>query len=417
MTGNEYKNKPRIEKSRRRRNKVLVFATLSPTPIDRGDKNRLYHVLELLSEQADVRLAFLDRDWDSQFRGKGRNVNFHGDSFPVKRNAVLSAGFKAMIRHRPYLAFRYDITSVRNFVTRQIDDYQPDIFWGYQISASPFLRSSPAIYRVLDLVDSPSRQATVALADKYLPVGAKVVHLLNWRIDKFEGDAVRNCEKLLLSSVQDCEYVQKNFGADKKAILLPNCVSSQLTQFEWLPRTTHSPSLLFVGNLNYQPNREAVVRFLDSTFPLLRKKIPNISLKVIGSGDKRIPRKFHVADGVTFTGYVDNLIDEYLAANAMIAPLTVATGSQYKVLEAMAVGLPVIATRMTGEAVRAKAGRQLLVADSATEYLDAIGSLSTNLALAAGLSAASRQFISENYLWEMNAQIISDILSDAVRWR
>ncbi|MCL6106551.1 MAG: glycosyltransferase family 4 protein [Actinobacteria bacterium] len=339
---------------------------------------------------------------------------FGSESFPVKRSAVASAGLMAMVSLRPYLALRYDIIGVRNFVTRQISEFKPDVFWGFQISSYPFLRSSPEIYRVMDLVDSPSRHAAIALTDQHSSLKTKAMHFLDWRIGKYEKSALENCEKMLVSSVGDLEYLQKRYGATCEISILPNCVPDHLLEFKWQQRATGSPTLLFVGNLDYQPNREAVKRFLSSVFPLLEERCQGARIRVVGAGGTKIANLFNHAGNVTFAGYVENLIDEYLAADVLIAPLSVVTGSQYKILEAMAVGLPVIASRVAGNAIGADAGRQLLTADSAAEYETACSSLFADPGLTARISQSARQFIQKNYLWNGQIQIINEILSDSV---
>ena len=401
-------------RSRIHRPKVLVFATMPPTPIDRGDKNRLYHILELLSKQAEVRLAFLERDWDGARGPSGRHEMFSSESLPVKRSAVVGAGLAAIVSLRSYQALRYDITGVRDFVTGQIAEFKPDVFWGFQISAYPFLKSSPEIYRVMDLVDSPSRHAAIALSDQHSSLRAKAMPFLNWRIGKYEKSALDNCEKMLVSSVRDHEYLQKRYGDAGEISILPNCVPDHLLEFKWRRRDTGLPTLLFVGNLDYQPNREAVKRFLFSIFPLLKARFQGTSIRVVGAGGTKIANLFNHAENVTFAGFVENLIDEYLAADALIAPLSVVTGSQYKILEAMAVGLPVIASKVAGDAIGADAGRHLLTADSVEEYETACSLLFADPVLAARISQSARQFISNNYLWNGQIQIISEILSEAL---
>lgn len=389
--------------------KILVFASMLPLPIDRGDKNRLYHVLSLLRRFAQVRLACLKREWEPSVDSLESLADIQLATFPVTKAAVIKAGLRAMFSNRPYQAFRYDISGVRDFVKGEAATFKPDVFWGFQISSYPFLKLAGDIRLVLDLVDSPSRNAQLTMEAKDVPLSTKFLTLANRRITAYEARAMRESDIVLISSQHDKQYLTQTHGFGEKTILLPNCVPASFLTKKWNIAEMEKQRLLFVGNLAYPPNLTAITKFALKIFPMIRNQLPDLELMICGKGGGLLSRAIRKAPGIRVAGFVNDLEKMYLQASALVAPLSIVTGTQNKVLEAMALGLPVISSPQVAAAAGLRHGREILVAENAEEYLDAFTSLLNNTGLATKLSACSREFMMKNYTWERQINILKSL--------
>ncbi|MBI5870569.1 MAG: glycosyltransferase [Actinobacteria bacterium] len=369
------------------------------------------HTLKILSGFADVLLVCLKRGWErSAFQHRlpdGIETRF----FPISKRQVMAAGGLAAITGRPFQALRFDVPGLRDFVNEQLYYFNPDIFWGYQISSYPFLSQARSPVRILDLVDSPSRFADMTAGIKGDSLRTRAVNRVNWRIREYERRAVEASSMVLVSSPGDREHLVSRYGMESKVSIFPNCVPKTMLDHRWRYDGDRPPRLLFVGNLNYPPNRDAVSYFASKVMPRVSEESPEAEFIVCGASGEALASRFAGMPGVRFTGFIEDLESAYLDASMLVTPLSVATGSQYKVLEAMALGLPVLASDVVAKGCGAEPGRDIMVAGSPDEYLSAIRRLTGDPVFSGNLADAGRQLVSANFIWESQADRLRDAIA------
>ncbi len=378
------------------RPRILVFASLLPIPVDRGDKNRLFHILKLLSRFAEVRLVCLSRDWEPAVTDLRLLDGMETRVLPVGRQEVIWQGLKALTSWRPFIAFRFSPPRVVGAVLREAADFRADVFWACGIPAYPFLERMRGVRRVLDLGDSPSLYNAMVRRSSKMPLRARVQSFVQWRLQYYEGLAVQASHHALVSSRRDREHLFRLNGQRLNIHVLENCVSRDFMARRWQPQPGRSPKLLFVGNLAYPPNLAGVVFAASHILPRVRSRLAEAELVVCGRGGNRLERILAQQAGVRVVGYVEDLIPMYLEAGVFVSPVPVIGGPQYKILEAMALGLPVVTTGQSAELIGVTPGRELLIGDSAGAMASAVLSILANSDLAAQVSAKARTFIREN---------------------
>jgi glycosyltransferase involved in cell wall biosynthesis len=149
-------------------------------------------------------------------------------------------------------------------------------------------------------------------------------------------------------------------------------------------------SLLFVGGFLHQPNVDAVVFFCRDILPLVRERLPDVSLTVVGHQPPK-----EILDlqqpGVVLAGWVPDVLP-YLDSHCVaIAPLRFGAGMKGKIGEALAAGLPVVTTTVGAEGMGLQSGKTMMLADSPSAFADVVVRLCTNAALHGRLSAAGRE--------------------------
>lgn len=166
-------------------------------------------------------------------------------------------------------------------------------------------------------------------------------------------------------------------------------------------------SMVIATTFNWFHNVNAVQWFLDKVQPILHSKYSNVTLKIIG---KNPPAKFgEYSDlGVDKLGYVDEVQPYFNLSQVYIAPLFVGGGIRIKILEAMSMGLPVVATDVSAEGIEARESQGLIRANTAEEYAHQIGKLFDNDNLRNELGKNARKFIEENHTWKSNVKLIID---------
>jgi glycosyltransferase involved in cell wall biosynthesis len=392
-----------------RRPRVLVFSTLLPVPVDRGDRNRLFHIIELLASVAEVRLVAIERAWEPASAGwRPDGIDVH--RIPVGAPAVTAFGAWAALTGRPYLITRYALPRLRRAVRQHVRDFAPDVFWGYQAPSFPFLDDAGGARRVVDLVDSPSRYAALVTGHRDVPLVSRVAMGVQWRMAAYERRAVAGADAAIVNSDADAAFLRHLTGRHDGIVLLDNCVPADLLAEAWSPSPTRPPTLLFVGNLAYVPNAAAVRLLLTEILPRVRRRFPETRAVVCGARGAALAREFAGVAGVDFRGFVPDLLPLYRGASVMLVPVPLAGGTQYKLLESMAVGLPAVVSGVSAAITGVTHEAQVLVGDNPDDYADAACRLLADAALAARLSAAARQFVETRHTWESKRPLIERLV-------
>jgi glycosyltransferase involved in cell wall biosynthesis len=169
-----------------------------------------------------------------------------------------------------------------------------------------------------------------------------------------------------------------------------------------------SHAIVMVGQFVYPPNREAAAFFAEAVLPLIRRVDPSVELRLVGRHAGTLDGLLG-REGVVVTGQVDDAAAELRRARVAVAPLRAGSGTRIKVLEAFALGVPVVATSVGCEGIEAEPGRDLLVADDPKGLADACLRVLVEDALWLDLSAAGRVVYESRYRWADIRPLITQI--------
>ncbi len=165
--------------------------------------------------------------------------------------------------------------------------------------------------------------------------------------------------------------------------------------------------ILFVGSMAYPANAHAAVWFCREIWPAIQKRYPQFRLTIVGYNP--LPEVLALREsGVEVTGTVPDVLAWYAQAFAAIVPVRIAGGTRLKILEAMAVGVPVLSTRLGAEGLDVSHGRDILLVESADEWVDALTQL-TEPAHWMQLASAGQGMVRERYDWEVIGRKLLDV--------
>jgi glycosyltransferase involved in cell wall biosynthesis len=159
-----------------------------------------------------------------------------------------------------------------------------------------------------------------------------------------------------------------------------------------------SSSIVFVGNMSYHANTDAVTYFAQSIWPLIRRDAPELRFTIVGSNPTSEVRQLAQLPGIEVTGTVDDVRTYYRQAAAVAVPLRAGTGTRLKILEAMAAGVPVVSTAIGAEGLEAPDGNVILIADSPERFAASILSLARDPVRRDRMAAAARVWV-ERFDW------------------
>ena len=193
-----------------------------------------------------------------------------------------------------------------------------------------------------------------------------------------------------------------------KVEVSPNGVDTQ--RFRPLPDENKTSSLLFVGNMSYGPNIDAASYFCREILPIVRRKITNAELWIVGIDPPPLVKKL-CSDCVHVTGRVADVEPYYSRSAACIVPLRAGSGTRLKILEAMALGRPVVLTSIGCEGLEVNDGEHLLIGNTPERFAEQTIEMLSNRALRRRITEKARQLAVTVYDWDVIAEKLLNILS------
>jgi polysaccharide biosynthesis protein PslH len=256
--------------------------------------------------------------------------------------------------------------------------------------------------KILDFVDIDSQKWSLFSTMTRFPLSL---------IYQIESKRLSNFEKVLAQQYNYClvtsKYEMSLLSDTSNIKVLPNGVDQ--TYFSPQGRPIEG-NIIFTGVMDYFPNSDAVLHFHRHIFPLIKKDVPSAQFIIAGMHPTAQIRAIADHDTIV-TGFVPD-IREYLSRAAVcVVPLRVAMGVQNKILEAMAMGLPVVATSVASRGINATHGREILVADDPEGFATATIRLLQDQQLRASITKNAQKFIAQNFSWEKNLHQLDELIS------
>jgi polysaccharide biosynthesis protein PslH len=410
------------EDADRERMKILYTTARFPYPPLRGDQLVPYSRIQHLARRHEITLlSFVERREETDYLQHLAPycAEVHTVWLPRWRSyASVPAG---IISPLPLQVFYYASRVYQRKLLEIVTKQKFDIIHTVLSRAASHTIGVAGPVKVCEMIDAMS------LTMKRRAQAAPWPLRLLWRM---EAERMRDFEQRICRSFDGVVVVSE---ADRRELNAPNVtvvpvgadLSSQpgSSPRSW-PRSSprSSPNghrvIIFTGNFAYHPNQDAAMFLLSDIWPQLRRLLPEARLRIVGNNPSSSLR---LAAGlfpdVEVTGFVPDLRQHLLQADVAIAPLRIGgAGMHCKVLEAMACGTPVVASPLvTG--IAGQSERDFLVAENATEYVQAVRRILENPGLSAALSENGRRLVAENYSWEKTTERLESFYEELLHRR
>jgi len=284
-----------------------------------------------------------------------------------------------------------------------------DLIFVHCAFMAQYVPDSTDAYRILDFGDLDSAKWDEYAAFRRFPLS------LGYRL---EAKKLRQYEREQAARFDRCTVTtsgEKNefdgLGVSTACTVIANGVD---TAYFSPDRTAApgAPTVAFLGRMDYFPNVDGVCRFVEQVFPLIRARVPNVEFRIVGSAPLRKVQDLAKNPGVLVTGHVPDIRSHLKDACVSIAPLRIARGTQNKILESMAMGIPVVATPEAAKGVSATPGRDFIVADNNESFANHVVSLLGNIELRRKFSRAARQQVEQAHLWPNSMAMLDNVVNE-----
>ena len=246
-------------------------------------------------------------------------------------------------------------------------------------------------------------QQRVFLTDLYSPIRwpEAAYSFVQWqRLRRYEAEICRQADEVLAVSQADAEALMK-LDPDLKITVIPNGIDTQAYRPTTATGDTATGNtLVFTGTMNFRPNVDAVLWFAREVLPRIQASVSDVCFLVVGQRPHRRLDPLRRKPAITLTGWVEDVRPYFAQATVYVAPLRMGGGTRLKLLEAMAMGTPIVATSLGAEGYPVQDGRELILADTPAAFAEGVIALLRDKERRAELTRAARTFVEERYDWQ-----------------
>jgi hypothetical protein len=388
--------------------KVLFVCHRLPYPPRRGGKIRPFNIIKHLTESGHaVTVASLARS--RQEAEEGRDLKQYCARAIIEHIGSVQAivGMLARLPTRSPSSMGYFFSPrLKRSIDAALARESFDFIFVHCSSVAPYVASA-GVPKILDFGDMDSQKWLLYAGHRPLPWSAGY-----W----LEGRKLERAERQLATQFDLCTCTTRAeldtlraFGTPVPTDWFPNGVDAAFFQ----PDTTaYDPDkIAFVGRMDYFPNQQAVVAFVADVFPLIRAGRPAVRLEIIGAAPSRGVTALARQPGITVTGTVKDVRPHVRSAALTIAPLVIARGTQNKILESMAMGVPVVVSAAAAGGIDAERDEHFLEADSPAAFAAAVLRILDDPRERTRLAAAGRERVLSHHSWTASLRRFDGIMA------
>ncbi|WP_114971835.1 TIGR03087 family PEP-CTERM/XrtA system glycosyltransferase [Rhodoferax ferrireducens] len=401
---------------------LLYLVHRLPFPPNKGDKVRSYHLLKHLTARHRVFLGtFVDDPDDDAYIDTVREMC--PDLYVARLNPRMAKlrSLTGLLTQQPLSLHYYQDAHLQAWVNQTLADYKIDATVIFSSVMAQYVPAMPGVTRppmVVDFVDVDSAKWTEYATSHRWP--------LSW-LYRREGERLRGFERTVAARSQKSFFVTENETTLFQK-MAPECADTVVAMSNGVDTDYFSPDpfraspfarpalppeqmpVVFTGAMDYWPNIDAVTWFARDILPRLRQSWPQLCFYIVGRNPPQSVLAL-ASYSVVVTGTVPDVRPYLQHAALVVAPLRVARGIQNKILEAMAMGRPVVASRSCAQVIAARS-EELVCASGVGGFVREIDSLLKAPARAAAVGQSARLRVIESYSWTAHLGGIDRYLGD-----
>lgn len=354
---------------------LLFLAQRIPYPPDKGDKIRSWNFLQHLARRYRVHLGcFHDEPEDAQHIPFLETVCASVCCRPLRPLLARLRSLKGIGRGDALTLGYFADAELRRWVDATLQACRPSQVFVFCSAMAPYVRDYRMGQRILDMVDVDSDKWRQYAATKPWPLSA--IYAREHRtLLAFERRIAAEFEATLLVSEAELRLFKSLAPeAAARVLAIGNGIDAEFfsPERDYADPFGPEPAIVFTGAMDYWPNVQAATWFAREVMPLLRAHRPRLAYWIVGANPAPAVRRLGRAEGIVVTGRVEDVRPYLRHAAAVVAPLQIARGIQNKVLEAMAMAKPVVATPEACKGIDGVPDDAVLVASTPQEFADRV---------------------------------------------
>jgi len=378
---------------------VLFISTKSPLPTNDGHSLRTFNLLKQIALEHSVHLLTFvksqeEHNYTSQLKEFCLSVKMI--DLPENRSKIsfMKTVLFSLLKGKPFVVCKYDNPRMHSSIANVLAHTRIDLVHLDMLPLGVYLKDVEGYKTILD--EHNVESALLARRITAEPhIAGKIFFTIQQKwLEKFEKDTVANVNYIIACSELDTSML-RGFGASVPVATIPNGVD---TDFFYSRKEiqTENDSLIFVGGLNWYPNRDALQWFDEEILPIILKQNPKTCLHIIGN---LVRIKWKHDENIICHGSIEDVRPLMARASAFVVPLRIGGGTRLKILNAMAMGKSVISTSIGAEGLGTSNGVDILIADEAKSFAEKVVLCLNDSITRDKIAKEAEKFVKQNYQW------------------
>lgn len=378
--------------------KILMITPYLPYPLVSGGQIRTYNLLKNLSKKHEITLASFIRD-KSEEKYLSELETFCQKVILFKRRKAWSPFniFLAGVTPYPFLVSIYFDPRLKSILKKELKNEKYDLIHAETFYVMPNIpQTTVPVFLVEQVIEYLVYQRFVeGLPGWMLPL-KPFLFLDVFKIKWWEKFYWKKAKRLAAMSAEDKKFIQ-NIDAKIKVDIVANGVD-----IDYFTKTkkinTKQPTVLFIGNFKWLPNRDATQFLVSEIWPKIKYKIKNAKLWIVGRNPPKDILSYQQAD-IKVDGSVEDIRTAYGSSDVLLAPIRNGRGTKYKILEAMATKTPIVGTSLATEGINVTSTKEALVAENAEDLANVTIKILKNPELGKKLAENAYILVANQYNW------------------
>ena len=379
---------------------ILYLAHRIPYPPNKGDKIRSFHHVQHLAKSHNIHVACMVDDYeDLEYVSPLRDMCQSVYAVYQSKHTMKCKSLLALATGAPLSVGSYQSGKFQDYVNSVLATQKIDVILMFSSVMAQYVQHVSGIPKVMDFVDVDSEKWKMYVGFHHFPL-SWLYRLESRRLARFEAEVARSCDCSILVTEEEAESLSKRVSG-RRIVAVANGVD--LSYFDSngaLSLSPNSPCLIFAGAMDYFPNIDAVRYFSSEIFPTIRESLPEVHFLIVGRNPPETVSELGSQPGISVIGSVPDMRPYLQKAWVSVAPLRIARGIQNKVLEAMAMGIPVVGTSSAFEGMKAKDDDGIRIADTPREFALGVLTLLRDMALRQECSGQARRYVERCHRWD-----------------
>lgn len=376
---------------------ILFVANRFPYPPYRGDKLKIYNLTRRLAKKHTLYLVtFYEKRDELEYLKEITPFFKEIELIYLPRWMSVINCIPALLSSTPLQLAYFKSFKMRRIVNWAVERYAIDVVHTQHLRMSQYT-SHLKIPKILDLPDAFSLYFKRRSETKRPLINRLIDRIEIKRLTKAE-QIIKQYNKVLVCSVEDKKYLEKLHQVNNINILLNGV---DLKTFDAKDGHDYSINnkLLFTGNMDYAPNVDAVIYFVKELWPSILRKNPHVKLVIAGQRPVEEIQKLQ-SDRIDITGFVPDISDLYRTCSILVAPLRFGAGTQNKVLEAMAMGVPVVCTHIGFAGLQIESGDGVIMAQESNDFVYQVNHLLSDIAQRREVGEKGLTIAHQRFSWD-----------------
>ncbi len=397
--------------------KILWVKAGGLVPPDTGGKIRSYNILRELARQHSITFFSFYAAHDCDLHPDLKNMVDRVVCVPLDLPApksfaeMLDYGIR-LFSSAPYNITKYCRPKVRRILRALLKQETYDVILCDFMAAAGVIPWDWPTPKVLF-----THNVEAAIWRRHYEVATNPIwKAISWRewqkTEAAERTYLRLADRVLAVSETDRDAFA-SFVEPGKLAVIPTGVD--VDYFHPTPVEETANSLVFTGSMDWLPNEDAILYFVDTILPLIKKQCPEVCLEVVGrSPSRKLQALAERERSLRLTGWVEDIRPFVARGSICIVPLRIGGGTRLKIFEAMAMSKAVVSTSVGAEGLPVQSGENIIVADTPNDFAQSVVSLFRDPNQRRQLGTSARALVQEKYSWPKVAESFASTLRDTI---